>query len=189
MDYTPPSQAAIALAVKLLDSSIHVLENGFVNPENGEFMGKVADAETGGMLPQDPNFPDDPSKKLRTGVDFLAGVYVPIAERLLALNALASLIGPRRKETLFVYLAAFDLSTGARKAGLAGSMIVNVSKDGGSLVPSTNPPEDVGAGIYSLQLTSAEMDAKTILVEATAPGAVLDMLEIYTSPDTPPLYP
>lgn len=54
--------------------------------------------------------------------------------------------------------------------------------DGGALVATTNPPSELGNGIYIINLSAADMNGNHIIVAFTAAGANTSFLEFWTQP-------
>lgn len=81
----------------------------------------------------------------------------------------------RGQAQAFSFSLEDPLSPGSRKAGLTWSAgQVKVSKDGAAGANTTNLPAAVSgmpAGVYSLSLTSTEMDAGHLLVAVDHPSA------------------
>lgn len=63
----------------------------------------------------------------------------------------------------------FDDSAGDPATGL--TVVVKVSKDGGALTTSSNSAAEISLGWYTIDLTSGEMNAKTVALNFTAAGA------------------
>jgi len=65
------------------------------------------------------------------------------------------------------------------KTGL--TITATISKDGGAFAACTNSASEIGNGVYKITLTSAEMDAATVILKFTATGADQRTITLVTS--------
>ncbi len=80
----------------------------------------------------------------------------------------------RRATALTLSFALIDSTDRpSRRSGVSfGAGSVQVARDGGSFVDSTNTPVELGStGRYALTLTAAEMDAAWVHLKVSAPGS------------------
>lgn len=69
-----------------------------------------------------------------------------------------------------IYFTLQSESDGSPLTG-ASSITVYLSKDGGTLVSSTNSATEIGRGMYKLALTSSESEFSTLLYQPVCTGA------------------
>ena len=51
------------------------------------------------------------------------------------------------------------------------TIVVKISKDGGAMTTSANSAAEISLGWYSINLTSGEMNAKSVAINFSASGA------------------
>jgi len=92
----------------------------------------------------------------------------------------------RKGVTARVYFPMIDTADNVSfLSGVAGTMVVEVSKDGAALAVATNASTELvtATGIYVLVLTAAEMNADQLIVRATVANALDQMIPLITETD------